>query len=419
MVETKVERGVKFYSWGPGNGYGDASKAYMLGLASRGIPVTWTPLVPGVAWASKGLGFEPYTGTEWADKQLAPLCNRNIPYDTVIAHIVPEYFPAMVEAEIGKRVIGCTVWETDKVPAHWPDLLNSVDRLLVPCAWNREVFQKCGVTRPIEVIPHILPEFPEQDPSSKLQIPGVSENDFLFYTIGTWTTRKAMGNTVGAYLKAFSAGDPVALVIKTTRRDFTRVQRLLEGTIRLIVIALHVIRKKQWVLGLHDFCETFRATSEDALTKMSATRTDPPQIILCTDEWPREQIEQLHRRGDCFVSLCHSEGWGLGAFEAAGLGRPVIMTRFGGQLDYLPPDLAHLVDYRLVPVIDPTGGRSYTPDQNWAEADTDHAAALMRSVFENPGDARRRGVALSRHVAGNFNEEAVIARLLTALENSP
>ena len=41
-------------------------------------------------------------------------------------------------------------------------------------------------------------------------------------------------------------------------------------------------------------------------------------------------------------------GGGWGAFEAARLGKPVIMTGYGGQLDYLDAELSHLVDYTLV-----------------------------------------------------------------------
>lgn len=35
------------------------------------------------------------------------------------------------------------------------------------------------------------------------------------------------------------------------------------------------------------------------------------------------------------MSLCHSEGTGLGALEAVAYGNIVIMSSFGGQLDYL------------------------------------------------------------------------------------
>ncbi|PLX78700.1 MAG: hypothetical protein C0616_13570 [Desulfuromonas sp.] len=417
MIEPSKPSGIKFYSWEPGNGYGDAAKAYMMGLVRLGIPVTWTPLVLGIRWAEKGLGYQPFEGTTYADTELEPLCNRSIPYDIVIAHISPEYFPAIVENEPGKRVLGYTVWETDKVPAHWPPLLNSVQRLLVPCKWNREVFRSCGVHRPIDVVPHILPELPHSLPTTpQLDIPGLEKDDFLFYTIGTWTSRKALWKTVEAFLQAFSAEDRVTLVIKTTQLDFTHPQKMLELSRHLIIIALHLIRKKHWVLQLNKIFDRFRTKTVDSLAKLIGSRKNGPKILLCDEEWDREKIEQLHHHGDCFVSLCHSEGWGLGAFEAAGLGRPVIITGFGGHLDFLPPELSYLVDYRMAHINDPTGGKSYTPDQQWADPNVKHAASLLRLVFENREQARDKGEALGHHVRSNFNETTVIKRLLEALQ---
>ena len=58
----------------------------------------------------------------------------------------------------------------------------------------------------------------------------------------------------------------------------------------------------------------------------------------------------LHERGDCFVSLARTEGWGLGTFDAARLGKPVVTTDYGGQLDFLDPALAWLAPHSMVPV---------------------------------------------------------------------
>ncbi len=106
-----------------------------------------------------------------------------------------------------------------------------------------------------------------------------------------------------------------------------------------------------------------------------------------TDVLSESQIRRLHLRGDCYVSLCRGEGWGIGAFDAAAHGNPVVMTAFGGQLDYLKRELAYLVNYELVPVINPQAPLSYSPDQRWAEPDIQHGAQLLRHVR----GASRRG----------------------------
>jgi glycosyltransferase involved in cell wall biosynthesis len=116
-----------------------------------------------------------------------------------------------------------------------------------------------------------------------------------------------------------------------------------------------------------------------------------------------------------YISLCRSEGWGLGAFNAAALGKPVIMTGFGGQLDYLLPEYAYLVDYTLVPVEDSNGRPSYCKDQRWAEPSLSHASILMRHVFENREAAKERGQRLASYILATFDNKRTIDRLINLL----
>jgi glycosyltransferase involved in cell wall biosynthesis len=119
-------------------------------------------------------------------------------------------------------------------------------------------------------------------------------------------------------------------------------------------------------------------------------------VCLVTQELSDDELGGLHLRGDCFVSLCHGEGWGLGSFDAAAHGKPVVTTGFGGQLDYLHGSPL-LVDYEPVPVHDGTRWGTYTPDQRWAEPDIEHAAEPAQAMTIAPGallrarrDARSR-----------------------------
>ena len=55
---------------------------------------------------------------------------------------MPESWPALFRP--GKRNVGVTVWETDRIPAHWRTLLDGADRIIVPCTQNRDVFAVPG-----------------------------------------------------------------------------------------------------------------------------------------------------------------------------------------------------------------------------------------------------------------------------------
>lgn len=84
---------------------------------------------------------------------------------------------------------------------------------------------------------------------------------------------------------------------------------------------------------------------------------------------------------DAYVSLHRSEGFGLIPAEAMSLGKPVIMTRWSGNLDFMTADNSCGVDYQLVPVGDGSG--PYLPGQLWADPDIDQAAFFMRKLFSD------------------------------------
>jgi hypothetical protein len=75
-------------------------------------------------------------------------------------------------------------------------------------------------------------------------------------------------------------------------------------------------------------------------------------------------------------------------------GRPVIGTRYSGNLDYMTPENSYLVDYRLVA----RGSAHDRVDDMWAEPDIDHAARLMREVFEDREGAARRGATAAQDI---------------------
>ena len=66
------------------------------------------------------------------------------------------------------------------------------------------------------------------------------------------------------------------------------------------------------------------------------------------------------------------------------------MTDWGGQLDYLDPDHAHLVGCDLVPARDDDNRRFFDPGQLWAEPRPAEAVSSMRRVFDDPAAARAK-----------------------------
>jgi glycosyltransferase involved in cell wall biosynthesis len=143
------------------------------------------------------------------------------------------------------------------------------------------------------------------------------------------------------------------------------------------------------------------------------------RVLALMEPLSDAEIQDLHARGDCYVSLTRAEGWGLGAYEVAFAGNPVVMTGHGGQLEFLPDTLAYLVDYQLIPAAMGGGPGAVFRSHRWAAPDLAHGAQLMREVFTHPEAARERGRRLQAFVREKFKAEKIVREMLMFLETIP
>lgn len=353
----------------------------------------------GAVLGSNTLTFVPYGVQNYgysdddATKALAymspPISKTNS--DIVIIHSVPDMWPQIVriEREMNPyvRIIGVTVWETDAVPPQWEPCLRFVDEVWTPNAWNAAVMArdvpglvaKC-ITHPVLIPPpDDVHATPDEAPMLQQVRQHKERGDYVMYTINEFSGRKGIDILIRSYLSTFTSADPVVLVIKT------------HGSVPETVARQYIQRH---------------------------TMPDSAPILLDYTRWSDNDIHKLHRLGDAFVSFTRAEGHGLGACHAALHGNHVIMTAYGGQLDYL--NGIQWVPYRLVPAtfcsaFDPAHagcvGRPWCRHfpffiprlQRWAlVSDTDAKAALRSSL-----DLRRRGSPETvEYIRSHFSSQA-------------
>ena len=392
---------LRYVSLAESSGYGLSAQAYLRMLLRAGVEVEWLPLV------ATSQGYLPWQRVEGGDSWMEGLAERNagsgdfspeildtidrgLEPDLIFVQTIPELWPQHLDSE--RTSLGMTVWETDALPPHWPDLINRADRVVVPCHWNVEVFADSGIVRPMEVLPHALsprgPAPAEDRVASFRQDLGIAEGAFVFYSIDTWNARKAPWWLIRAFQRAFENDRDVCLVLKTS------------------------------LVGPRSGADPDLHPTRQLVEELVSSFENPVPTIVLDQELPAAAIDLLHRLGDCFLSLSHCEGWGLGAFEAAALGNPVIMTGWGGQLDFLTGEWPYLIDYELTPVMNAHGRMSYLPNQRWAAASIEHAIELMRGVREDPEEARRRCQPHARRIRRDFDEARIGERLLEVLSGA-
>lgn len=388
-----ISNGIHYYALLDGTGYGDAAANYIDGLIARDIPVKWTPLVfikhglIPVNLLPEEISLRLDNGTPRRQSLLA-LMETDLNPDLVFIHSVPELFDKLRRSS--RPAVGCTVWETTQLPTHWPALLGHVDQLVVPCEMNRSTFNLAEAP-PVSVVPHICneslldvkPEAIDQLRSALEINPGT----WVYYNISSWAPRKALPQTLHSYLLAFSAADDVCLVLKTDQQgqDLTSSTGRHTGVRRMV-------------------------------NEIMAAYPDPAKIVLVDHYLNPDEITALHQLGDCYYSLAYSEGWGLGAFDAATVGNPVIITGWGGHLDFLHEDDAFFVQYQMEFVKPYAQWDSYSADQQWAAADIDHAISILEQVYRNRSDARVRGKRLQASILSRYTSAIVSDKMLAVFD---
>ena len=180
---------------------------------------------------------------------------------------------------------------------------------------------------------------------------------------------------IRAFRMAFASDEPAVLVFKTSFSEDNR----------------------QAAQRIHD------ATSGD----------DAIKIIngVCSDD----ETIALMSACDAFVSLHRSEGLGLSIAEAMLLGKPVIATGYSGNMDFMNGANSLLVDYEMVRV--GAGVPAYHEDMRWADPSVEHAAQLMRRLFDDRDYAAGLGAKGKADIAAKLSVEAAGRRMAQRIKD--
>ena len=350
------------------SGYGNAARSYIHALHQAGVRLSVVDLA----------GRKP----QIHDELVESLVHKPIKADFHLFHGIPPQWARLAFRE--PRGIGMTVWETDTMPTQWRNPLNQMLEVWLPCEFNCSVFGK-SLERPVFRLPHPVAHNSGNTGNGNGDVGAFSQipsEDFVFYSIFEWQDRKCPHGLLSSFLEAFSSSDQVTLAIKTN----------------------------------HAAADVARAALEEA---RRVARSDA-RVLLFSDGWSNPQIDALHARGNCYVSLHRGEGWNYPLFDAASRGIPVVSTGYSGPMDYLTPADHFLVRYRICPVRQPY--LYYHPEMQWADPDLTHASELMRWIYENQPDAKAKAARAATNIRDCFSlrhvGETAKARLLVLMRRT-
>lgn len=313
-------------------------------------------------------------------------------YDVSVLMIYPNpMFPQTYELaglhpRVGVRRIGYWFWESENVPDEVVQMAEGLHEIWVATEYIAAAMRARIPGKPVHVVlPNVDPPRPAPMNRAELGL-GIDEMACLFgfvFDMSSTLTRKNALGLLGAFSRAFGDDDPsVALVIKTQRGE------------------------------IHP--EEFQVLAEACASYSN--------VLLINESWPIDRVFALLNSLDCYVSLHRAEGLGLTLAEAMLLGKPVIATGYSGNLDFMNSGNSLLVPARKTVLMEPAP--PYPAGTTWSEPDLDAAAAHMRWVRANPGQANELGakarrelrVQLSVEAAGERIRERVVASFLAAHE---
>lgn len=250
----------------------------------------------------------------------------------------------------GRLLIGCWVWELERIPASWRGALHQLHEIWAPSRFCAEAIRS-ETKKPVFVVPcPVRPYEGEAWDRRALQIPDDTFVVLCTYDMRSSQARKNPIGAVRAFRRAFGDSRAAVLLVKVTDPEFR----------------------------------------PDSFNELKSEIQTAENIRLLVERLSAEEMGALIAGVDAVLSLHRSEGIGLVPAQAMLAAKPVVATGWSGNMDFMDAGSAALVPYELVPVRDPQGIYE-EHDQVWAEPDLDAATDLLRRLEKDQTFRHRLG----------------------------
>lgn len=318
-----------------------------------------------------------------SDRRMLEAAARRQPKQPLVTvhHYIPTRIQTFAEGSVN---VARAMFETDRLPNGWLDLLLFRDEIWVPCEHNAEAFRRGGIpSSKIRVLGETI-DFDVFAPGAEPYPLNVDEDHFVFFSNFDFGERKGWRQLISAWAEAFGPDDGVTLMLKTGSYS--------EGS-DYVVSRIGAFLRERFGAG-------------------AAERMAPIEILA--DRLPSHALPGLYAGVDAYVLASRGEGWGRPYMEAMAMGLPTIGSRWSGNLEFMNDDNSWLVDGKLVPVAEdaelyPT---NLTAGHKWFEPDVDSLAARMREVAADPEASRAKAAGARAELIENFGTDAIVDRIL-------
>ena len=274
----------------------------------------------------------------------------------------------------GRYNIGVWLWESAQFPQKWYDRFAYYDEIWAPSSFIASTLS------PISPIPVVRMPFALEPAVSGSRLNGrqrlqVPEGEFVYLFVFDFHSRLQRKNPMAvleSFKQAFHPDESARLIIKCVNSSFDRA----------------------FLLEMKRQAEGHRISIQDG-------------------HWSDLEMADLMEACDCYVSLHRAEGVGLTISDAMAAGKPVVATGWSGNTDFMTVSNSYPVRYRLVQLEQRVA--HYSAGDTWAEPSVDHAAEMLRYVFEHRDEGARIGEVARSDIRSIFSIRATGDRIAERL----
>jgi glycosyltransferase involved in cell wall biosynthesis len=245
--------------------------------------------------------------------------------------------------------IAITMFEYTRLPPGWVEVLNTLDAVVTPCQFCKDLFIEHGVTVPIHVISlGINPLYQDAERSA--------DRPFTYYACLDRGKRKGGWLALKAFRAAFGDDPNYRLILKK------------------------------------------RATG-------LPLTIDYPNVTLIQQDMSAEELHRLYLQCDVCVNPNYGEGFGLIPRESAASGCITLATNWSGTADDIGLWGVPL-PYTLVPAdVEKTGQLAGLDLGMWAQPNFDELVALLKDVERYRETYREEARESARRIRGLYSWE--------------
>ncbi len=268
-------------------------------------------------------------------------------------------WPPQSEPPKGSKWIIMQPWEFSRLRKDMAEILMQADEVWTPSNYSRQAFVDSGIDfNKVQVIPNGIDPELFKPYGKKYDID--TKKCFKFLYVGGTIYRKGIDILIESYVKAFTADDSVCLVIKDMGGE-----SFYKG-----------LTAKQQILELQK-------------------NTHAPEIIYIDEYLSEEEMANLYRACNVYVSPYRGEGFSLPTLEAMACGLPVIVTKGGATDDFVSEAFAWQIEAEVVSIGNSIEDYPLVDEAFVLEPDKVQLTEIMQMLHKDPAEVKSRGIIAS------------------------